>query len=352
MPQPPSHFHLRHRRILRITPSVASRLLPLSLFAALLTLLPSPTAAADTGAAPTDPLPALIWTLKPTAIATSDGVWLDQLVEPTSTPPPPRIRLAPPPAPSRPLTLTRLQIQQALRQLDPSNTPPVFTWSGASQISIHRKSRPLTENELTTLLTQVLQRDYVRDRGDLELQLTRPWTPTQVPDDPLSVRVLELPVAGVTSSFIARFEIRAGNEVAGIHQVQAQARILREVWVANTPLQRGQPVSESDLAREPRDLLTVRNALTQLPENPTTFEIAENITPGTALSTRSIRPRRIIQRGRLLDALLQDGPLVISIRVEALEDGHAGQIVRVRNVRTRREFRGRVQDEETIRLTL
>lgn len=310
-----------------------------------------PPAASETLGPPLDAT-ASLWMLKSTAIATSEGVWLDDLLEAPAANPPPRIRLAAPPPASRPLTLTRQQIEQALRQRSPSNAPPTLNWSGATQIAIHRKSRALMENELTTLLTQVLQRDYVRDRGDLELQLTRPWNPAQVPDDPISVRILELPVAGVTPSFIARFEIRAAQEVVGIFQVQTQARILREVWVANAPLQRGQPLSESDLAREPRDLLTLRHAITQLPDNSTMFEIAETITPGTALTARSFRPRRIIQRGRLLDALLQDGSLLITIRVEALEDGHAGQIVRVRNVRTRREFRGRVQDEETIRVAL
>ena len=41
--------------------------------------------------------------------------------------------------------------------------------------------RTLDETELLTLLTDTLQRDYIKTRGELELRLTRPWTPIRVP---------------------------------------------------------------------------------------------------------------------------------------------------------------------------
>jgi flagella basal body P-ring formation protein FlgA len=44
--------------------------------------------------------------------------------------------------------------------------------------------------------------------------------------------------------------------------------------------------------------------------------------------------------------------MVISLKVEALEDAVPGQTLRVRNPRTRREFRARVQDEQTVILFL
>jgi flagella basal body P-ring formation protein FlgA len=38
--------------------------------------------------------------------------------------------------------------------------------------------------------------------------------------------------------------------------------------------------------------------------------------------------------------------------VEILEDGLPGQTVRIRNLKSKREFRGKVQNEETIHVTL
>jgi len=43
---------------------------------------------------------------------------------------------------------------------------------------------------------------------------------------------------------------------------------------------------------------------------------------------------------------------MISVRVEALEDGLLGQIIRVRNQKTRRELQAKVQDEQTVIISL
>ena len=44
---------------------------------------------------------------------------------------------------------------------------------------------------MTALLTAALQRDYVKDLGELELRFARPWTPVTVPDEPLRVTMTQ-----------------------------------------------------------------------------------------------------------------------------------------------------------------
>jgi flagella basal body P-ring formation protein FlgA len=60
----------------------------------------------------------------------------------------------------------------------------------------------------------------------------------------------------------------------------------------------------------------------------------------------------VVQRGRIVDAIVQDKAMSISIRAEVLEDGLPGQIIRARNLKSKREFRGKVQNEETIVVAL
>jgi flagella basal body P-ring formation protein FlgA len=40
------------------------------------------------------------------------------------------------------------------------------------------------------------------------------------------------------------------------------------------------------------------------------------------------------------------------MKVDVLEDGATGQVIRIRNPQTRRELRGKVQDEQTILISL
>jgi flagella basal body P-ring formation protein FlgA len=44
--------------------------------------------------------------------------------------------------------------------------------------------------------------------------------------------------------------------------------------------------------------------------------------------------------------------MVISLKVEVLEEGVPGQMIRVRNYQSHRELRGKVEDEHTISIPL
>lgn len=213
-------------------------------------------------------------------------------------------------------------------------------------------TRKLEETELLELLTATLQRDYVKERGELELRLTRPWADAAVPEGQLTVKVLELPVAGVTPNFILRFELRAGTELAGRFQLPLQARVVREVWVAAAAVPRGTLLRDADLTRERRDILTLRDLFAAATLDNPSLELAEHVSAGMPLTARSVRPRPVVQRGKVVDAFVTDGALLISVKVEVLDDGLPGQFVRVRNLKSKREFRGKVQNEESVLVTL
>ncbi|HZL14172.1 MAG TPA: hypothetical protein VFC85_08520, partial [Verrucomicrobiae bacterium] len=63
------------------------------------------------------------------------------------------------------------------------------------------QTRALIETDALALLTTALQKNYVKDKGELELNFTQPWSAPVLPDEPLAVKILELPSAGVTPSF-------------------------------------------------------------------------------------------------------------------------------------------------------
>jgi len=209
-----------------------------------------------------------------------------------------------------------------------------------------------SEPELKTLLTTTLQQEYVRDQGELELTLTRSWSAITVSNGPLTLKVLELPTLGVTASFIVRFELRAGDTSFGVWQMPVTAHVWREVWVARSNLRRGQPLPETDRTRERRDVLALRDAYLGDETDEARLEMAENVTAGSPLLTRQLRPRTIVRRGQVAEAVVRDGAMAVSLKVEVLEDGSIGQQVRVRNLQTKREFRGKVENEGTISVCL
>ena len=309
------------------------------------------------------------WSLLPAVQVNATGIYLDQIVA-GATAETPHIRLAPAPITGRPVTFTATQINDLLQQSAPELVST--NWSGATQIKVSRRTRSLTESEIKELLTRELQQNHVKDRGELELRFTRPAQTAIVPDELLTVKLLDLPTTGVTANFIARFELvysvsdleasvngksqtpdpRPQTQSVGTWQIPVVANIWQEIYVAGSAVKRGQLVRDADLSRERRDVLTVRDALTSVELDNPFLEVGENIQAGMALTSRSLRLRPIVHRGKIADAIVSDGPMVLTVKVEVLEDGLPGQTIRVRNLKSKREFRGKVQNEETIHVTL
>jgi flagella basal body P-ring formation protein FlgA len=247
----------------------------------------------------------------------------------------------------------------SLHASEPLNSPvttvPSTTMNAAAiadPVSIPPAKRPFSESELLELLTATLQNDYVKDKGELELRLTRPWTARNVPDEPLTIKVLDMPANGVTPTFILRFELHTATEVLGTWQSSVRARVWREIWVARSAVKRGELVADADLDRQRRDVLMMREPIADFSPGDPTIEMAEPLQSGSPLLSRSVKVRPVIRRGQSAHALVQDGPLSITMKVEALEDGVPGQTIRARNIQTRRDIRGKVLNEQTILLTL
>ena len=212
--------------------------------------------------------------------------------------------------------------------------------------------RAFDESAMLALLTTTLQRDFVKDRGELELSCKQPWTAPTLPDEPLTVKIQEMPTMGVTPSFIVRFQLCTARESLGTWQATVQAHVWRDVWVAHSNLMRDTPVNGADIVHERCDVLKVREALAEFSADDSNLELAEPVAAGVPLLARVIKPRVVIHRGQVANALLQDGALSISTKVEALEDGAPGQMIRARNPVSRRDLNGRVLDGQTILISL
>jgi flagella basal body P-ring formation protein FlgA len=212
--------------------------------------------------------------------------------------------------------------------------------------------RTLDQAELTLLLTQTLQKEYVKDRGELELRLTQPWTAKKISDEPLTLKIVEMPTIGVTPSFIVRFELRNAHDSIGTWQLPVQAHVWREAWVAHSMLKPGDSLADADIARERRDVLVIHEPLADFAAATSALEIAEPIGIGAPLFARSLKATPVVHRGQLVQALVEDGSLSIAMKVEVLEDGAPGQMVRARNRQTLRDIRGKVLNEQTILVSL
>lgn len=275
------------------------------------------------------------------------GVFLDEIVTSTNASVP-HVRVSGAPRFGQATLLSRKQLEGTLSHLG----EVITNCAGAEQIRLTRRARLLEEDELKALLTAALQSEVIKERGELELRFARPWAAVNIPEEPLMLKILDLPVTGASALFVCRFELSTTNEAVGTWQVSLNAKVWRDVLVSHTALRRGTLLADADLVRERRDVLSVRDALADFGGADSSIETAEYIAPNVPLLVRSLKVKPSLRRGQSAEALVVDGALSVSLKVEVLEDGIPGQVIRIRNPQTKRELRGKVQNEQTILVTL
>ncbi len=280
----------------------------------------------------------------------AQGILLPRVANPIPGVSLPAIKIGDAPGVGAPIFLTQREIQERLAKLAPGLH--VTNWTGADRVRVVRKSRLLTEPELLELLTASLQAEWVKEAGDVEIKLLRAFPPIQVPEGPIHGKVVGLPPGSLSPNMSLRFELVAGQELVGTWNTFVKLQVLRDVFIAQRNLRKGDPLQAVDFIRERRDLLVCRDALIELPTYEQAIELVEPVPTGAILKARSLRLRPVVQRGDILDALVQDGSLSITVKVEALESGAPGQSVRVRNPITKKEIRGKVRDEQTVLVSL
>jgi flagella basal body P-ring formation protein FlgA len=248
------------------------------------------------------------------------------------------------------MSLSRQQIIDLARDSVPAlNTT---NWSGPPLVHISRRVRPLGEAEVVDMLRAALQKDYVGGRGELEIQFSRPWPAQTVPDEALSLHLTAVPSAGVLPNLVAGFDLWCGQERIGSWQAPLQARVWRDTPVAHSPVLRGQLLREADITLERRDVLTQHEDCIPYPVADKSLEAVSAMQAGSPVWSRLTRARPVLRRGQLVEAIFQQGPMTISLKVESLEDGAVGQTVRVRNPKTRRELYGKIQTEDLVLIAL
>ena len=287
--------------------------------------------------------------LLPEVQIAAEGVYLQDILPSSQKSAVPLIRLGPAPGIGRVALISRAQINLLIQQAEPTFELPM--WAGSETVRLTRKVKVVSEDLMRKMVTSRLQEDHVRDRGELDLRFAQSWPPVTVPDERLEIKILDIPSAGILSAFSMRFELFAGNESIGQYSMSVQARIWHDLPVARALITRGTLVGNAPIGFEKRDLLSIREPMLELPVE-RDLEFNDSVPAGATLSNRLFRQRPLVVRGAVVEAQVRQGAMIISTKVEALEDGLLGSSIRVRNPNSKREFRGKVQDENTVSITL
>lgn len=220
--------------------------------------------------------------------------------------------------------------------------PPVV----AAPVATREPTMLTKDTLLEQLRTQIV--DHFRVDGDLKLDLSRPWTPVPLPADDVTVTIVDFGGDGLSSSFLVRCEAVSGDRKVGQWQVGISAQLWKEVWIASARLDRGQSLDSSMLSARKVDLLRERDALLTTDIDPTGYDVDQCVAAGRPLGKHDVTERPLIHKNQIVDAVAHRGALAISMKAQALQNGGANALIRLRNLDSQKVFNATVLDENRV----
>jgi len=209
--------------------------------------------------------------------------------------------------------------------------------SGQSAIGPAVTTAPavFSQEQLLADLTRQLT-EHFQARGDLQLDLLRPWAPLAVSAGPVEVVILDCP-ARLSSSLLLQVRLQANGSALGSFALMLKAQLLRDVWVSRTPIERGADFDPNQLDTRHLDVLQQRDTV---PTDSTDadFTYASSVASGRLLAWRDLARRSLIRKGQIVEVSAVDGMLTITTKAMAMENGAAGDTVRLRNLDSKRDF--------------
>lgn len=234
--------------------------------------------------------------------------------------------------------------------LEPVQAPSGQGSTRAASPEAKTPPHSITESDLIDRLQGELVKAFNLD-GELRLTFGRQWHPVRVPSSDWQISLPDLPIGGLSKSFILRVRINAGDRIWFDQQLVMQAQLWKQVYVASRRLERGQAMDTTSAEIQVTDVL--RERLTPL--SPTTkledCEILQTVVEGRPLTAKDVAPIPYVRKGAIVDVTAGDGSMSINMKGTAMGTGSQGDVITVRNMDTRKDFRARIVDRNSVRVT-
>jgi flagellar basal body P-ring formation protein FlgA len=156
------------------------------------------------------------------------------------------------------------------------------------------------------------------------------------------VSIVEFP-AGISPQILLRVRLETPGEASLEQTLVLRANLWRSGWKLRQPSQRGDILDTSALEPVRIDVLRERDALSSMPQGDYIFTRA--VQPDRLLIWRDLAARPIVRRGQVVEVVAQSGPVSVSLKGMAMQDGARNETIRIRNIQSNREFTAQVTGE-------
>ncbi len=219
--------------------------------------------------------------------------------------------------------------------------------TGRPESPVPAAQSPLTQDQFVSVLARDLSGHFNLE-GDLQLELLRTWSAPALVAHDWQLVVTEYPSVP-TSSMLLRCRVLADGANVGDYTVTFRAALWRDAWVARSPLTSGAIFDATQLDSRRTDLFRERDALPAVVGD-NTFIFARGVQAGRLLTWHDVARRPLVRKGDLVEVTASEGPLVLTLKALAMQNGAQGEAITVRNPDSRKDFTAFVIDENRVQV--
>ncbi|TFY97089.1 flagellar basal body P-ring formation chaperone FlgA [Ramlibacter humi] len=203
------------------------------------------------------------------------------------------------------------------------------TWEGPAQGLVLADSRTVEGEAIAGAASQAL-REWLSARSERsEVQLAWPPQDVQVPEGAPRLQARSLARSPLRSRMVVWVDVWSGNRFVRTVPVSFAVQAWREIPVAARPVEAGAPLDAANVEKRGIDIAALDGApLARQAGDP--VRATHALHAGEPLRARDAAPVPLVQRGQWASLRSGTGAVMTEARVEVLQDGRAGENVRVR----------------------
>lgn len=251
--------------------------------------------------------------------------------------------LGPAPQPGKDMTINARTLMQVALALDLPWQPA----SAADQVIVRRAATIVDESILTNALRDALETQGITGHYDISFSGSAPQI-TLPADQNAAAEIISFNFDPKKDSFQAVFA--APSREVKLSEAAVMGKIQRyvSVPVLKSLLRNGDVIGAHDIMWVDMNAQTIQNSTVLKEESLLGMTPRRMISAGVPVLDKDVEKPQIVSRGDFITIVYESGPIILTAKGKALQNGAAGDFIRIVNVASNRALEGVVSGDRQV----
>jgi flagellar basal body P-ring formation protein FlgA len=219
---------------------------------------------------------------------------------------------------------------------------------GPELVDVLTKSQEISTSDLLAAAKSFVVKALNEDSGNVSVKLSGIEKKLFLPAGHWKTN-FRPPLSGkYEGTLLMTVELEADGRLVRVLPLRLVVEVMHPVVVTTRLVEKGDKFTADNVS-------LVKRPTTQVPQG--AFHHLDDVlgrtastllSPGTAIRMSYLHDPPLVKRGQMVEAIVEQGNVEISVHVRAVEDGKLGDVIRVENSESHKVLRGKILNDKTI----